>query len=93
MDLAILIFQVIGAFFFLLNVCEFGGRVTTAYDEIDYATLQLSWYKFPVELQNILPVVISIVQDKVQLRGIGSVVCSRGTLQQVRKMEIINHSI
>lgn len=83
MDLTILIFQVIGAFFFLVVLCEFGGRLTTAHDEIDSAILQLSWYRFPVGLKKMLPMVLSIVQEEVVLRGIGSAVCSRETFQRV----------
>lgn len=96
MDLPILIIQVIGAFFFLFIACEFGGRMTIAHGEIDSAILQLSWYNFPVELKMILPVVISIAHQEVELKGFGSVVCSRETFQKVSlsikysKRKIIN---
>lgn len=83
MDLPILIIQVIGAFFFLFVTCEFGGRITIAHDEIDSAILQLRWYRFPVELKKILPVVILISHEEVELKGFGSVVCSRETFQKV----------
>lgn len=82
-DLAILSIQVFGAFFFLLVTCEFGGRITTAHDEIDSVMLQSSWYRFPVEVKKILPTVILIVQKEIALHGIGSVVCSRESFQRV----------
>lgn len=84
MDLAILLFQIIGAFFFLLVTCEFGGRMTIAHDDIDTAILQLSWYRFPVELKKLLPILMSMSQKEIELRGMGSVACSRETFQRVR---------
>lgn len=82
-NLAIFVLQVIGAFFFLLLACEFGARITSTYDDIDYAMLQLSWYNFPAKLQHILPTFISIVQKDVMTCGIGSFVCSRETFKRV----------
>lgn len=85
MDVAILSIQVFGAFFFLLVTCEFGGRITTAHDEIDSAILQSSWYRFPTKVKKILPTVISIAHKEMALHGIGSVVCSRESFQRVSK--------
>lgn len=86
-NLAVLLLQVTGAFFFLIVVCEFGARITYAHDEIYSVILQLSWYNFPVELQSILPFVISIAQKGVVVYGYGSVACSRETFKRVGKIK------
>lgn len=86
MDLAILFFQNLGAFFFIYLACEFGEQVRNAYDGIECEMSQLGWYRLPMEVQKILPTVMVFAQEPVVLRGLGSVVCSREVFQKVSKV-------
>ena len=65
-------------------VCIFlGGRITTAHDDVDFAILQISWYRFPFELKKIQPIVLSMAHKEIALRGIGSMTSSRESFQRV----------
>lgn len=77
MDLAILFFQMFGAFFFVFLACECGEQVRHAYNEIECELHQLSWYRLPIELRKILPKVLLYAQEPVIIRGFGSFASSR----------------
>lgn len=62
---------------------ELGQRLTNAFDEIGYSLEQFDWYLFPMEFKRILPMIMVIAQQPVELECFGSIKCSRIVFKKV----------
>lgn len=63
--------------------CELGQRMSDAFDGINFTIEQLDWYLIPVEVQQMLPMIITITQQPVELKCFGNIVCGREVLKNV----------
>lgn len=54
-----------------------------AFIGIDHAMDQMNWYKLPVKLCKMLPIVMAAAQEPVYLRVFGSKACAREDFQKV----------
>lgn len=82
----ILIFLICAAFWsfgFILFFCEFGQRVSNAFDDAHDTITQFEWYAFPVERQQLLPVMMIVASQSVCIKGFGNLSCVRGMFQKV----------
>lgn len=66
--------------------CEFGQRIANAFSEINDLIEQFQWYRFPLQMQRTLPMVLNIGQEPVSLKCFGSLTCCRESLKKVCKM-------
>lgn len=48
---------------------------------------QFKWYLFPLEIKQILPIVLMNAQQPVNLKCIGSIPCDRETFKKVTEFE------
>lgn len=71
------------SFILIAAICECGERVTEQFNEFNDRANQCKWYDFPLDLQRMLLTFICDVQQPVQQRGFGSIVCSRDALKAV----------
>lgn len=46
----------------------------------------LDWYRFPIKLQKMLPIILIDAQQLVALDCFGSITCSREVFKQVREI-------
>ena len=70
MNLLTLILIMSEAFYGFASVfiaCDLCQRVTNEFDQINLRIGQFHWYLFPNELKRILPIMISVAQQPVQL--------------------------
>lgn len=67
----------------LFIFCELGNQVTQRYDVLGDSIYDISWYMLPLNTQQYLPMVISIAQNSVYLRGFGSANCTREVFKKV----------
>ncbi|XP_031622113.1 odorant receptor 94b-like [Contarinia nasturtii] len=67
----------------LFMVCYFGEELTTAFEELTNEIYRCEWNLFPNCVQRILPIVLQISQQPVQIKGFASFVCSRDTFKKV----------
>ena len=77
-----------GVFTQMFGVCEFGQQLSGAFEEINDVYDQFVWYKFPCKVQQVLPTLIMIAQQPVELHVFGSISCDRITLKNVSKIFI-----
>lgn len=68
----------------ILVLCEFGERVRTVFDEIGIVIDEIKWYLFPVNTQKMLPTVLVVAQEPVELNIFGSIECNRRTFKEVK---------
>lgn len=68
---------------FLFVFCEFGERVSEAFEESYDVIGQLDWYAFPMNLQKMLHIIIISVQEPVTLKSFGNIPCAREQAKRV----------
>lgn len=79
----IIIFEMSYAFGALLVACELSQRVNVAFEECDKIIEQFDWYRFPLEIQRILPTIIIYAQRPVEIKCFGSMACNRAAFKDV----------
>ena len=67
--------------------CEFGQRLSDAFDEINDIINQFNWYLFPIEIRKILPNFMINTQQPVVMKCFGCISCSR---KQFKKVNLLN---
>lgn len=72
------------AFGMALICCELGERFSNCYSEIPEKICQFEWYLFTPELQKILPIMMIVAQQPVEIECFGSISCSRETFKKVQ---------
>lgn len=82
--LIITIFYVFYAIGLVLVICELGQRITNAFDEIDDQIENFDWNLFSLEVQKLLPIMLMVVQQPVELHIFGSASGLRETFKKVR---------
>lgn len=80
----------IGSVGFVFVCCEFGHKLSYAFEEIDHVITQLDWYKFPLQLEKLLPILVVCAQQPADLRVFGSVSCAREDFKTVCLTKLIN---
>lgn len=86
LDIAVLfvtVFCTFYAFSLTFIACENGEQMTNAFDEIHCVIDQFCWYRFPMEIKRMLPVLINAAQKEVTIECFGSVSCSRDAFKKV----------
>lgn len=73
------------SYFFLFHMFNFelGERISKAFSEVFDEIDRLDWYKLPIELQKILPIILLDAQQLVVLECFGSISCSREVFKKV----------
>lgn len=81
------------AFIIIFCVCDFGERLTGAFEEIVYVCNRFAWHLFPCHVQRMLSTLILVAQKPVELRVIGSISCGRITFQNVSGVFIFHTQV
>lgn len=68
----------------LFAPCEIFQRISNAFDEISATVEQLSWYRYPKDIQQTLPMVFMATQQPIEFECFGSISCNRKTFTMVR---------
>lgn len=71
------------SFAFIFFYCELGQRVSDSFDEITGKIELFRWYAFPLKVQQMLPIMLSVSQQDVVVQGFGNLACSRLVFKQV----------
>lgn len=82
-DLFLAVALLFWAFFQIFLYCEFGERLMERFDEIEDEVFNWSWYKMPLNIQKMLPIIINGIQQPVGLTGFGGIRCTREAFQNV----------
>lgn len=83
MVLQLTIFEASFALAILLTACELCQRIENAFAEIDDMIDQFDWYLFPIEIQRILPIIITMAQKPITIECFGSISCNRDAFKKV----------
>lgn len=90
MVLQLTIFDACLAFGILALACELSQRIENTFIEIDAIIGRCDWYLYPIEIQRILPMIISMTQQPVTIECFGSASCNR---DQFKKVNSANHLV
>lgn len=63
--------------------CEFGERVTARFHEVNDSFYEMDWHLFPIETQRMMPIILSLTQQTVQIQAYGNVPAVRATFNAV----------
>lgn len=75
--------QLVWSFVIILMSCEFGQKLTNAFDQIDYEFCRFNWYKLPFDMWQMLPILIAASQKSIGLCVFGSISCEREDFKKV----------
>lgn len=84
MALFLLIYDVIIAFTLVFISCELCQRLSNAFSDFDDIIIQYKWYLFPIELKQMLPMVMIVAQKPVLIECFGDIACCRDVFKKVR---------
>lgn len=70
-------------------LCETGERLTAQFNKDDTGILQWNWYTFPLDIQKILPIILSDTQNPFIMRGFGGVACTRESFKSVSHLQLL----
>lgn len=70
-------------FGFVFIYCEAGNQIAGKFDEVDEAFYNLEWDIFPEKIQKMMPIILHVTQQPVQLKAYGNFECSRNTFKKV----------
>lgn len=82
----------IHSFALVFLCCEFGQKLSDAFDEIDYVIGQMYWYRLPLNLWKMLPFAIEAAHEPIRLRVFGSTSCARADFQAVCTILHVNNN-
>lgn len=83
-DLLITIVYGFFAFGTLFVSCEIGQRGSDLFIEIEDEIIQFEWHSFPSKIKPMLPTIIIIAQQPVEIECFGSISCNRDVFKQVK---------
>lgn len=73
----------IGSFGQIFFFCELSERITKQFVEVDEEICNSHWYKLPIDIQKMYPMIIIGSQKPVSLYGLGNIECSREAFKNV----------
>lgn len=76
--------SIIALYFAIFLFCYFGDDVTYRFGNVGDSIYQLKWYNYSLELQQCLPMMISISRKPVYLKGFASIQCTCEMFKKVR---------
>lgn len=88
MAVLVLICQIFWSFIGIFAACEFASLQSQAFDDINGKLNALDWYEYPIELWQMLPILIAAAQQPVGICIIGSIFCNRVTFKKVGRIEM-----
>ena len=71
----------------LFITCELCQRLTNEFEEINDAVDKLIWYQFPIEIQQMLPTLLTNVQRPVYIECFGNISCCRAVFIKVSSFQ------
>lgn len=63
--------------------CEMCEEITSGFEDVSDAIYQLDWYTYPLDIQQMLPIVLNYAQQPVQTVAFGNIPCTRDTFKKV----------
>lgn len=71
------------AFGIMYIACELGHHMNASFNECSEMVDQFDWYQLPLEIQRILPMILTCTQQPFQIIFFGSAACDRETFKCV----------
>lgn len=71
------------AFGIIFLTCELGQRLTNAFEQIQDEIKKFEWYLFSSEIQQMLPTILIVSQQSIELECFGSISGLRETFKKV----------
>lgn len=87
--LLVAIFYSLYAFGIIFVTCELGQRLSDAFEEINDEIESFEWYQFSYEIQQMLPIILIVSQQPVDLECFGSITGCRMTFQKVSTFRVL----
>lgn len=72
----------------ILILCEFGERLAHQFLEINDEIFRSNWYKLPIDIKKMLPIIVNGTQHPIVISGIGDTECTRETFKNVSNLAL-----
>lgn len=70
----------------IFSFCEFGEMVNTQFDGFLGELCQCDWYAFPIDIQQVLVIVLTCTERPTIIRGFANTECTRVTFKKVNRL-------
>ena len=70
-------------------ICELSEHVGNLFNKINDIFGQLDWYLFPEKIQKMLPIVLAMTQQPIEIGCFGSIACTRETFKKVKFQQFL----
>lgn len=68
---------------YLVLLCLLGDDVTIRFRQVHDSIWECSWYKFPLDTQKLLPMILMAAQKPVFIKGYMNMQCTRESVKKV----------
>lgn len=82
-DLILLVFLIFWSLVIMFITCMFGERLTIAFEQFSDALYQSDWHSFPIQMQQILLILMVNAQQPVRLTGFANTLCALESFNKV----------
>lgn len=83
MGIVIFLFPALMVFFWLFFFCNFGDNVTNRFLDVSDDLYGVAWHLLPLDMKKQFPMMISLSQKEIYVRGVGNANCTRELFMQV----------
>lgn len=81
--LCVCLIEIIYVFGPVFLYCEIGNRLSSEFETIEDSFYNLNWNAFPDEFRRMMPIILLVTQQPVELSSYGNFTCERATFQAV----------
>lgn len=71
-----------------LIICDIGHRVNGLFDQTIATINQFDWYLIPIKIRRLLPTLLIVAQQPVEIVVIGSISANRNTFKKVNFSQV-----
>lgn len=82
--------KVFWSFVQIFFFCYYGEQLTNGFFELKRAIYECDWYRLPLEMQKMIPIIGINIQQPVYLEGLAHTYCTLETFKGVRFFDVIS---
>lgn len=85
-SLCVCLTEILYVFGIIFIECEIGHHLSSEFDSINDAVYELDWNSYPDNIKRMMPIILQVTLEPVELSAYGNYACSRETFKRVIEM-------
>lgn len=88
-----MVFYASYAFGIMMFICELGQRLSDAFEEIGVVIESFQWNLFSLQMRKLLPIILIVEQQTIDLEFFGSISGTRETFKKVKSTKQLRNRL